>query len=161
MAPGWGEFHLFHRRHSRCCAPIFLAGLDGSDIRLIGGEIGTHGAPAWSADGQRLAFYSRRQDGEGIYVADAQGQNQTLISVEWVIDWSPSWSPDGEWVTFVSSQSRVNYDIFIMRADGSDVRNLTSSGDSNEDDATWSPVSLPALPTAVEDMSWGQVKAGN
>ncbi len=147
------------RYGTRNVSHLFLAGMDGSNIRLIAGEIGTHDRPAWSSDGSRLAFYSRRQDGEGIYVADSEGQNQTLLSVEWVIDWSPTWSPDNEWVAFVSNQSRVTADIFIMRADGTDVRNLTDSGDSQEGDPAWSPVPLPPLPTAVAETSWGQIKS--
>ena len=105
---------------------LYVAGIDGSDIQLIAGDIGTHSDPVWSPDGSRIAFYSRRVDGEGIYVANPDGTDLQLLSAPWAIDWSPTWSPDGEWIAFTSSQSRKDHDIFIMRADGSELANLTA-----------------------------------
>lgn len=147
------------RYGTRSITHLYLAAADGSNIRLIGGEVGTHDHPAWSPDGSRLAFYSRREDGEGIYVADARGESQVLLSVPWAIDWSPTWSPDGEWIAFASNQSRKSQDIFIMRPDGSQVTNLTRSDEHADHQPAWSPVALPPLPTAVVDTRWGQVKS--
>ncbi|MBT3345512.1 MAG: hypothetical protein HN712_06035 [Gemmatimonadetes bacterium] len=142
---------------ARSTGDLYLSNLDGSNGRLVAGDIGSHDAPAWSPGGE-LAFYSKRQDGEGIYIADGQGSNQTLLSVEWVIDWDPSWSPDGEWISFASSQSRKGIDIFIMRRDGTDVVNLTNTPDTPDYAPAWSPVALPRLETPILEPSWGQLK---
>ena len=62
--------------------------------------------PSWSPDGQRIAFDSFR-DGEGywaVYVMDADGKNQTLLTDHTVDAWAPSWSPDGQRIAFNSSR---------------------------------------------------------
>ena len=42
---------------------------------------------------------------------------------------NPRWSPDGRHLVF-SSDRAGSYDLYTMRADGSDVRRLTRGGDS-------------------------------
>lgn len=55
-------------------------------------------APAWSPDGNRLAFLSNRDGMDGLYVMDADGRNQRAIALP--IDRqptslrSPAWLPD-------------------------------------------------------------------
>ena len=39
-------------------------------------------------------------------------------------DW-PSWSPDGNWITFVSDHDEAHGELYMMRADGKDLRRLT------------------------------------
>jgi TolB protein len=137
---------------------LYRASIDGSDIIRLTDGIGMNGSAVWSPDGNRIAFYSRRVDGEGIYVMNADGSHVQLLSPSWAIDWEPSWSPDGEWIAYGSNQSRKSQDIFIMRADGSGVTNLTESRPGEDQHPAWSPVALPPLPTAVQEISWGQVK---
>lgn len=139
---------------------LYVANIDGSDIRLVS-DIGRPSYPAWSPDGNRLAFHANRDDGEGIYVASADGTDQTLLSAEWALDWSPTWSPDGGWIAFMSTQNHRSQDVYIMRPDGSGITNLTNSDGSTDYEPAWSPVPLPALPTAVVEQSWGQIKPGN
>jgi TolB protein len=137
---------------------LYRASIDGRDITKLTDDIGMNESAVWSPDGLRIAFYSRRVDGEGIYVMNVDGSNVQLLSPSWAIDWEPSWSPDGEWIAFGSSQSRQSQDIFIMRADGSGVTNLTESRPGEDQHPAWSPVALPPLLTAVPEISWGQVK---
>jgi Tol biopolymer transport system component len=84
---------------------IFLARPDGSDAHPILTEIpGEHRGPAWSPDGQRLAFVVRGDDTTtpdgGIWFADADGSNAGPILANprecpYGAFW-PSWSPDGK-----------------------------------------------------------------
>src|SRR6185503_19255968 len=48
--------------------------------------------PAFSPDGQRIAFRSER-DGGGIYSMNSSGGSVTLLAN---FGFSPAWSPDGE-----------------------------------------------------------------
>ena len=54
---------------------------------------------------------------------------------------SPRWSPDGRWIAF-SEGTRDNgglQSVFIMRPDGTDVRQLTSHHDVDATPPCWSP----------------------
>jgi TolB protein len=47
------------------------------------------------------------------------------------------WSPDGEWIVFESWRTG-NGDIYLMRPDGSDLQQLTTSG-AEDGNPTFSP----------------------
>jgi len=49
----------------------------------------------------------------------------------------PRWSPDGQYITFESNR-RGNWDIYLMTADGQDVRQLTT-GEADDRFPTWHP----------------------
>jgi Tol biopolymer transport system component/DNA-binding winged helix-turn-helix (wHTH) protein len=49
----------------------------------------------------------------------------------------PTWSPDGSRIAFTSNREGKN-EIYVMRADGSDVKRLTFAS-SDDSGATWSP----------------------
>ncbi len=101
-------------------------------------------APAWSPDGQRIAFASNRTGGElEIWVMDADGRNQTRLTTteDFVFDNEPAFSPDGQFITFTSNRvNDFNVEIFRMRPDGTDVRRLTTTEEGVFDSgAEWSP----------------------
>ena len=81
--------------------------------------------PAWSPDGQWLAFHWRC--GAGILIVRATGGPPQQV-VEFGA--SPSWSPDGERLVFVSGNelSSLHSRVWTARRDGSDRRQLTASG---------------------------------
>ena len=87
---------------------------------------GYDGAPAWSPDGQRIAFVR----GDGIHVMNADGSDAVRLTTG--DDNDPAWSPDGRRIAFVRGD-----DIHVMNADGSDAVRLTRSGDDNS--PAWSP----------------------
>jgi hypothetical protein len=90
--------------------------------------------PAWPPDGRKLAF-SRPWPASvsGIYVVNADGSGETKLSE---VGERPAWSPDGTKLAF-----NTDYDVWVMNADGSDKRNLTSfgEGDTIAQWPTWSP----------------------
>jgi len=50
----------------------------------------------------------------------------------------PCWAPDGEHIAFASNRTG-NYEIYVMRRDGSSVQRLTTSREATS--PAWSPVS--------------------
>lgn len=65
--------------------------------------------PTWSADGQRIAFSSRRTGNGDIYTMRADGSGVTRVTRSAASESDPSWSPDGQWVAFVSDLGRGRY----------------------------------------------------
>ena len=64
---------------------------DANVINLTKDYVTDDSQPAFSPDGQRIAFRSER-DGGGIYVMNANGDSPIRVSD---FGYSPSWSPDG------------------------------------------------------------------
>ena len=92
--------------------------------------------PSWSPNGTKIAFSSGRVNdakGEGIWVMNADGSNQTELFNSAVNDTQPSWSPDGSKIVF-----QYGEDLYVMNADGSSPLALTSNA-QNALRPEWSP----------------------
>ncbi|KAF7179628.1 hypothetical protein CNMCM7691_008677 [Aspergillus felis] len=72
----------------------------------------------------------------GLRILDLESRKVTVLSTEW--DNLPFFSPDGERIVFTRKMNATNYDVCMIRPDGSDLRVLTSSG-ANDAHAVWSP----------------------
>jgi dipeptidyl aminopeptidase/acylaminoacyl peptidase len=81
---------------------IHLAKIDGTTRRFTTG--GTDSSPAWSADGRRVAFVSRR-DGQTaqLYVIPADGGEARKVTDLPVPVSAPKWFPDGERIAVVAT----------------------------------------------------------
>jgi dipeptidyl aminopeptidase/acylaminoacyl peptidase len=90
---------------------------------------------------RRITGLQYRLDGVGflidrrrhVFVVDVAGDDdpKQLTSGDWD-DTDVTWSPDGAWLGFVSRRHArrehdLNADVFVMRADGSDLRQVTDS----------------------------------
>lgn len=93
--------------------------------------------PAWSPDGQKVAFYSNRTGNDDIWVASLDNGEEVQLTTDPASDRRPNWSPDGIWIAFDSDRSG-NRDIWIVKADGSELKQLTSSP-REELFASWGP----------------------
>jgi len=82
-------------------------------------------SPAFSPDGQRIAFMGRVHNRWEIFVIGADGSGRTqLTSSDPNMEQPPSsvapaWSPDGKYIAFLSNRDGP-WRIYVMRADGSD-----------------------------------------
>lgn len=79
----------------------------------------------------------RLEENAEIAVFDPQAPELINLTKNRANDDSPAWSPDGQWIAFISDRGD-NHDIYIMRADGTDVRQVTDLP-SDEQYPTWSP----------------------
>lgn len=94
-------------------------------------------APAWSPDGQWIAFSATREGNQEIHVAKADGSEVHRLTNEPDYDAHPAWSPDGKRLAFVSSRWG-NLEIVTMNPDGSKPQRLTHSP-GLDDYPAWSP----------------------
>lgn len=97
--------------------------------------------PTWAPDGKRIAFTSQRNGGSDVWIVRRDGSKlRNLTSESFPLDESPSWSPDGTLIAFGSnreSSAETGGDIYVMKADGTDVRRITFSDSAYA--PAWSP----------------------
>ena len=79
---------------------------------------------------------------EEIYTMAADGTDHKRLTNNAARDFDPAWSPDGKKIAFASSMEGgpgSASDIFVMDADGNNLRNLTQNPRSWDRMPTWSP----------------------
>ncbi len=134
---------LWHSDRSGSMQVWIMDGTGGNQRQLTQGDkIGTNAEPAWSPDGEQIAFVSDRDDDQTlqIYVMDADSSNQRpLMPFHPSHNWFPNWSPDGSQILFQTNRAEdANYEIYLVNADGTDLHNL-SNNPANDSRARWAP----------------------
>lgn len=82
--------------------------------------------PSWSPDGTQLLWSSLRDLNLELYTsANTTDAPVTRLTNTPARDWFGAWSPDGTQIAFTSDRSG-NEDIYIMNADGSNLRQITT-----------------------------------
>ena len=116
---------------------LFVMRSDGSGVRRLTGDLPAVSHPAWSTDGQRIAFNAGSPTLSDIYLINLDGSGLTKITSDAGANFYPTWSPDGSRLAF-SSNRDGDWDIYVMNADGSRVRQLVDSP-GLDDKPQWSP----------------------
>jgi len=108
-----------------------------SEDNQILAQGGRCGLPAWSPNGQSLAFYSSREGNEEIYILRLEDGVISRVTDNPAKDFAASWSPDGERLVFASERDG-DLEIYTIRIDGSDLIQLTHN-DVVDMLPAWSP----------------------
>lgn len=90
--------------------------------------------PAWSPDGSRIVFTSRRDGRSHVYMMRADGSGTRRLTSGKHTDSAPAWSHDGSKIAFARDR-----DLYVMTPTGGDVRRVTHSLGGEEADPAWSP----------------------
>ncbi len=134
---------------------IYLMGSDGSNrIPVIEASSDFVSAPSWSPGGDRLAFVSDSDGSADIWVVDREGREAANLSEDSAKDNCPAWSPDGEWIAFASVRDSPYWELYVMRADGSELRRLTWWEDASDLWPSWSPDGSRLAFASKRDGNW-------
>ena len=87
-----------------------------------------------SPDGREIAFDLLGD----IYVIPIEGGDARQLTEGMAWNKQPAYSPDGEWIAFTSDRAGGD-NIWIMRRDGSDVRQITSESFRLMNGPAWTP----------------------
>ena len=117
-----------------------------------GGRCDLNYSPDVSPDGSRVAYTTFRHTTGFLFfggtnnfeiVASAlDGSSYRRLTKNDVIDIHPVWSPDGSQIAFLSSLNSNwahGFHMYVMKADGSDVRSVAPSNPAYAVRPTWSP----------------------
>ena len=109
--------------------PAFYVTPQAFDHFDLKGNLGQVDEPAWSPDGNWIAYTRVKLNGERIFLAryPLKVLDQDLISLtNGSRDLSPAWSPDSQWIAFVSYRDG-NPEIYVMRSTGKSQGRLTDA----------------------------------
>jgi Tol biopolymer transport system component len=135
IAFGFGGF--FGARETQP-AKLMMVRADGSqESKDLTKGLPNSGFPTWSPDGKQIIY---RVWGAGEYglrvLSLADGSTKTLTTE---LDNFPAYSPSGDLITFTRRDAKtLDYDIYTMRPDGTNVRRLTTTP-GNDSHSSWSP----------------------
>lgn len=114
------------KRHKSGDADLFVYDLAEQRERRLLAKPGYDGEPNWAPDGRSIAFHN----GGDLHLLDLQTeQSRALTNTPDLAEYSPRWSPDGQWIVYTAGQGSDGdggYDLWLMRADGSEPRRLTA-----------------------------------
>jgi Tol biopolymer transport system component len=105
---------------------IFLLDLEKDDPpqRLTFGLLGIGGSLDWSPDGRYVLIAAGPPGDKDIFRIDADTGAVVRLTTGGNNN-SAAYSPDGEWIVFNSLRNNDQADLYLMRADGSEERQLT------------------------------------
>ena len=93
--------------------------------------------PAWSPDGQRIAFSSERDSDAEIFVDPASGKGLVRVTRNEVDDLDPTWSRDGRRVAFIRATEDDERRAVVADADGRNAHRLLQADILSHPE--WSP----------------------
>ncbi len=108
---------------------LYLMNADGSNVEKLNlPDMGYVIDPAWSPNGQLLAFSWRRPNGNyDIYIMDVATRQIIELTRDAGRNERPSWAPDGRHIVFESTRTGTRQ-IWSVLADGTQPRPLTTQG---------------------------------
>ena len=127
---------------------VYVIRPDGTHLRRITtlpADATEDHAPRFSPDGRRLVFtrFNAGQEfqNSALFSVDLRGNNLRQLTSFSIGAGDADWSPDGTRIVFEAAPSAfARGDVYVIRADGKQLRNLTQNPPSDGSaDPVWSP----------------------
>jgi Tol biopolymer transport system component len=111
---------------------IFTVDIDGQNLEQITDNSYWDLYPAWSPDGTRIAFLSKRDNDLDIYMMNADGSNSHLFHDSGSHDADIDWA--GDTIVFTS-----DHKIWSIKDDGTELTQVTNPANAGQ----WGQANLP------------------
>jgi TolB protein len=117
---------------------LIVADADGENQRLVLESKFPLMSPAWSPDGQWLAYVSFENKKSGIYVQLVRTGERRQVSARAGINGAPAWSPDGKKLALTLGGTGGNPDVYVLDLATQGLTRVTDDP-SIDTEAAWAP----------------------
>jgi Tol biopolymer transport system component len=119
---------------SPCNTEIYAMDADGGNQTRLTSDPAGDVSPAWSPDGTKIAFESRRTGAGDIYSMNADGTGVARLTTSSDFEDSPAWSPDGTKIAFTAGATLLR----LMNPNGTNQTTIADSGTTELYAPDWS-----------------------
>jgi len=116
---------------------LYLSNPSNKQAWLLPGQPANSSLAALSPGGERLALRAE-ENGTHLYTINPDGSDLRQLTFGSSENNDPAWSPDGHQIAFSSNQDGNN-EIYIIDADGENLRRVTTIEGPRDNDPNWSP----------------------
>ena len=146
FSPGWspdGQWVVFgyggyFQERKTASAQLMLMKRDGTNVQQLTEGMPNAGFPSFSPGGKHVVYrvWSKdKPEDNGLRIMNLEDKSVKVLTSEY--DNLPYWSPDGTKILFTRKHDGNNFDIFTIKPDGTDLKQLTTAP-ANDAHAVWS-----------------------
>ena len=114
-----------------------LLDISTKTVTVLTKEAHSETIPAWSPDGQKIAFsgWPGGRVGHQIMIINRDGSNERRLTPGIRAKWHPRWSPDGSQIAF-KGDIEERFDVYVIDIDGTNLKRV-SKGDEGGEGHVW------------------------
>ena len=116
---------------------LVVSDADGYNPRTIAQSAQPMMSPAWSPDGQNLAYVSFEGGASAVYVQRLSSGERRRVSARAGVNGAPAWSPDGTRIALTLSRDG-NLDVYVLELATQALTRITTD-EAIDTEAEWSP----------------------
>lgn len=96
--------------------------------------------PAWSPDGDRIAFIAGREGQAELSTVNVESLEVSRITKDSVSDKRPAWTPGGDQIAFASNRDgQAGRDLYTINPSNGQITRLTYRPEVLDTDPSWTP----------------------
>ncbi|MEO8315721.1 MAG: Tol-Pal system beta propeller repeat protein TolB, partial [Pseudomonadota bacterium] len=117
---------------------LLVADADGESPRIAVQSSQPIMSPAWSADGEWLAYVSFENNASSVFVQRIRTGERRQVSARIGHNGAPAFSPDGKQLALALGGSKGNYEIYLLDLTSQNLTRITDDPATDTEPA-WSP----------------------